>query len=180
MDSRRLEDLLPEVADKAVAIKGQCEAAGFGLLIYCTQRSLEDQAILFRKSHNKPTVNAKVAQYRNAGFDFLADVLINVGPQRTMESSVTNAGPGESWHNYGEAFDAVPQVNGQEMWDYDEAVEVWETYGRLIHEAQMTWGGDWSNFPDHPHAQLRIAPNPLRVLSPDQVRQILTDRRLLG
>jgi peptidoglycan LD-endopeptidase CwlK len=178
MDSRRLEDLLPEVAAKARQVKSQCRAAGFDLLIYSTLRPLEDQAALYRQSHSRAQVEMKIQQLRNGGFDFLADIIIKVGPQRTGKA-VTQAGPGESWHHYGEAWDAVPQIAGHEMWEYDQAPPQWETYGRLVHEAGMIWGGDWTKFRDHPHAQLRPEGNPLRIFGPEEVRAKLRERGLL-
>ena len=178
-DSRRPEDLVPEAAQKAALIRSQCEAAGFGLLIYCTLRPLEQQAILYRQGHASSRVEMKADQLRSEGYDFLADILIGVGPQPTGRS-VTEAGPGESWHNYAEAFDAVPLISGREMWNYNDAPFEWDMYGQLVREAGMTWGGDWTKLRDYPHAQIHLESNPLWVYGPEEARAVLTARGLLA
>jgi peptidoglycan L-alanyl-D-glutamate endopeptidase CwlK len=179
MDSRRLEDLVPEAAEKARQVKSQCEGEGFGLLIYSTLRTLQDQAVLFRQSQPQNVIDLKIEKLRSSGYDFLADIILQVGPQQSLAHPVTNAGPGESWHNFAEAWDAVPQVDGHEMWKYEAAPQAWESYGRFVREAGMTWGGDWTKFPDRPHAQLRADSNPLRVLSPQDARAVLRSLKLL-
>ena len=62
MASRSIKDLTPEMQDKAEFVLGYCKNEGVDLLIYCTLRSLEEQAILFRSSD--PT-GARVKQKIN-------------------------------------------------------------------------------------------------------------------
>jgi peptidoglycan L-alanyl-D-glutamate endopeptidase CwlK len=177
-DSCRIEDLLPELARKAERILRQCEEAGLELHIRCTWRPLEKQAVLYRASHTREQVTAKIALLRQRRFGFLADILLEVGPQPTSKRAVTNAAPGESWHNYGEAFDAVPVIGGQEMWNYNDAPFEWDMYGQLVREAGLTWGGDWRRLRDFPHAQLRAETNPLKVMTAEEVRAVLRGRDL--
>ena len=72
---------------------------------------------------------------------------------------VTNAKGGQSYHNYGMAFDLVLIIDGkQASWDtlkdFDgdkvsdwlECVEIAKSYG-------WEWGGDWAKFKDQPHFQ---------------------------
>lgn len=61
---------------------------------------------------------------------------------------MTNAKPGDSYHNYGLAFDFVVlkdkvaswderlDVNSNHLWDYVEVGNIGKSYG-------LTWGGDW-------------------------------------
>ena len=63
---------------------------------------------------------------------------------------VTNAGPGESIHNYHCAWDFVPLVNGKAVWDDDD---LWQRCGAIAREVGAEWGGDWQRFKDKPHCQ---------------------------
>lgn len=180
MASRSLKDLTSEMQDKAEFVLGYCKNEGVDLLIYCTLRSLEEQAILFRSSD--PTgeiVKNKIQKLKNRGFGFLADVIEKVGPQK-CEGWKTNAAPGESYHNYKEAFDAVPCIGGKPMWAYHTYKKGWDAYGEACREVGLEWGGDWiKKHLDMPHAQLRTGSNPLKILNPEEVKFILTKNGLL-
>ncbi len=77
------------------------------------------------------------------------DALYAIGRTQTG-SVVTNAQGGESYHNYGLAFDLVEvQSDGILNWDTD-----WEPIARLGRQLGFEWGGDWENFPDRPHWQM--------------------------
>lgn len=176
--SRDLDDLIPEVKDKALLVQKACqEAAEFDLLIYCTLRPLEEQARLYRQSRSKSEIDVKLQKLRNRGFGFIANVIEDVGP--CFGKHVTNAAPGESWHNYAEAWDAVPLVNGKPAWNYLEAKPHWDAYGEAVRQAGMFWAGDWTNFREYPHAQLRQGGNPLKILQPDAIQHALLERNLL-
>ena len=67
---------------------------------------------------------------------------------------VTNARGGYSWHNFGLAFDfGVFSPDGKKY--YGES-RMYRELGKLAHEIEgAEWGGDWSNFKDEPHIQMR-------------------------
>jgi len=87
INSRKVEDLHPKVADLCRKFINACDKEGINVLITSTYRDHESQEALF-------------AQGRTA-------------PGR----KVTNARAGQSWHNWRCAFDFVPIVNGKAMWD---------------------------------------------------------------
>lgn len=110
--SRDLKDLQPLV--KALArqfIEGCEKQLGIDILIYCTYRSNSEQDELYKLGRSKPG------------------------------SIVTRARGGQSWHNYGLAFDWVPLVNGKAMWSnrslYAQAGDVAESLG-------LEWAGRWT------------------------------------
>ena len=178
MASRDLSDLISGIKERAEEVQEAClVAAGFELLIYCTLRSLEEQARLFRHSRSRQEINLKIQKYRSRGYDFLADVIEGVGP--CYGNHVTNAGPGESWHNYGEAWDAVPIIGGKPAWNYMDARDHWNAYGEAVRQVGMFWAGDWITFREYPHAQVREGSNPLKAMSPAQVRDHLEKNGLL-
>jgi peptidoglycan L-alanyl-D-glutamate endopeptidase CwlK len=110
MASRSLDDLKDPVRRKAMLFKNECLKEGIDVLIYCTLRSVKEQNELYARG-------------------------------RTVSGSiVTNARGGESFHNWGAAFDCVPLINGKAAWD-DKA-----TYAKmgLIGEAVgLEWAGRW-------------------------------------
>jgi len=180
MANRSLKSLIPEMEIKVKQVKEYCENNGVNVLIYCTLRSLEEQAILFRKSHDWKYISEKIDKLEDRGFGFLADIIEKVGPQEEIHP-ITNAAPGESFHAYGEAFDAVPTIAGKPMWRYEDYKHGWDIYAKAIKENGLVWGGDFkSNFKDMPHAQLRPGSNPLKVYPPEVIKAILTENGLLN
>ena len=83
---RSLDDLKPEFRAMVDPWLADCKAAGIDMLVTCTLRSNEDQAVLYAQGRTTP-----------------GDV-------------VTNAKPGQSAHNYGLALDIVPVVHGKPDW----------------------------------------------------------------
>ena len=76
--SRLLTDLLPKVQDLANEFLATCASRNFGVKIYLTYRTNEEQDALYAQGRTTP---GKI---------------------------VTNAKGGESYHCYGMAFDAAP------------------------------------------------------------------------
>lgn len=67
---------------------------------------------------------------------------------------VTRARGGQSWHNFGLAFDfGIFSLDGKE---YVEESPLYAKLGKLARQVQNAeWGGDWEDFKDEPHVQLR-------------------------
>lgn len=61
---------------------------------------------------------------------------------------VTNAKPGQSYHNYGLAIDIVPIVNGKVDWN---ALDVFDKVGMIGKSVGLRWGGDFKSLKDRPH-----------------------------
>jgi peptidoglycan L-alanyl-D-glutamate endopeptidase CwlK len=93
------------------------DAEGIEILVTSTLWTLEEQAELFAIGGTKPG------------------------------KKVTNPKPGESWHNFGLAFDVVPLVNRKAIWDSP----FWGRIGTLGKQAGLQWGGEFRTFKDKPH-----------------------------
>ena len=87
INSRSLDDLIPQAHVRADKLIELCKAAGIDLLITSTYRDNESQDALYAQGRTKP---GKI---------------------------VTKAKGGQSFHNYRCAFDVVPLVNGKPVWD---------------------------------------------------------------
>jgi len=85
--SRKLSDLLPDVAAKCDSFIRACADEGIDVLITSTYRDNESQDALYAVGRVKPG------------------------------RKVTNARGGESLHNYRVAFDFVPLAHGKPMWE---------------------------------------------------------------
>ena len=87
IDSRAIADLHPVVAKKCEEFIAKCREAGIDVIITSTFRNAEMQAKLYAQGRTR------------------------AGP------IVTNARPGQSFHNYRLAFDFVPIKNGKAQWE---------------------------------------------------------------
>lgn len=87
INSRKIEDLHPNVAKMARAFIAKAKKEGIEVLVTSTYRDNESQNALYAQGRTKP---GRV---------------------------VTNAKAGQSFHNYRLAFDFVPIVNGKAMWN---------------------------------------------------------------
>jgi len=121
INSRNINDLLPNVQVRVEKFIELCDEEGIDLLITSTYRDNESQGELYEQGRTRP---GKV---------------------------VTNAKPGESWHNYRCAIDVVPLINGKPNWDGSDPI--WETIGELGERAGLEWAGRWRTFKELAHFQ---------------------------
>lgn len=118
--SRRVEDLVPALQPLARVLVVAARLVGHPVLITGTLRTWAEQDALYAQGRTAP------------------------GPR------VTNARGGESWHNFGRAFDVAFVVEGGGVtWEGP-----WEMIGKLGEALGLEWGGRWQR-PDRPHFQLR-------------------------
>lgn len=185
MGNRNLNDLVPQMQHRAELFKAKCEALGVPVLIYNTTRTLEEQAKLYRQGRSYIQIKNKMHSLRKRGFGFLADIIDKVGPQKG-DKIVTNAGPGESFHNFAEAFDAVPMadIDGDNdlecLWNSAKYEYEWSILFATAIELKLEAGGLWKGFVDSPHFQLRKGSNPTRIYSPEKLKSILIENGLLS
>lgn len=184
MANRNIDDLTPQMTEKAKLFINLCKSLGVKVVIYNTTRTLEEQARLYRQGRTYLQIKNKMYKMRKRGFGYLADIIDAVGPQRGTKI-VTKAGPAESWHNFGEAFDAVPvadiDFDGDldALWNNKKYAKEWDAMLKVGIELGLNVGGLWKNFKDFPHFQLRKGKNPTRVYTPDDLKCMLIKRGLL-
>ena len=123
-NSRALDDLLPPVRHRAQAFVDACKQAGIDILITSTYRDLESQAALYAQGRTAPG------------------------------KRVTNAKPGQSYHNWRVAFDVVPLRDGKAVWNTTGADgKLWERIGQLGEAVGLEWAGRWKTFREYAHFQ---------------------------
>jgi peptidoglycan L-alanyl-D-glutamate endopeptidase CwlK len=154
MASRSLSDLEANTKIKAERFEILTREAGLPVLIYCTLRPFEEQAILYRQSRPLSEIKKKAQDLSSLyGRVDLARILMDAGPQNGPH--VTNAAPGESLHGYGMALDGCPMRAGKPVWGTEakEDMDLWQIYGELGQAAGLDWAGEWISFKEYPHLQ---------------------------
>jgi len=121
MSSRSLDDLVPTVKEKAVAFQKACRDAGIEVLIYCTLRDYDEQNALYTQGRTTKGPNPTA--------------------KRPLVNIVTCAKAGESWHNFGRAFDFVPIVHGKPAWN---SASLYATCGSIAENVGLEWAGRWT------------------------------------
>lgn len=154
MASRSLLDLRPEVRGKATEHVARCAARGVELLVYCTLRSPREQAQEFAKARGRAEIVAKANEMLSTyGRADLAD-LLRVQAPVSAQRIATKAGPGESLHQHGLAYDCVPVVNGRLAWGTSGAdLALWRIVGEEGQRLGLEWAGSWTGFREFPHFQ---------------------------
>lgn len=113
----RIQTLHPLVRDDARNMIEDAEnELGITLRVTMALRTIEEQDGLYSQGRTKPG------------------------------KKVTNAKGGQSFHNYGCAFDIVQMVDGVPNWNFD--------YTKLLPYAKkygFAWGGNFKSIPDKPH-----------------------------
>ena len=123
ISSRDVDDLLPHVADLARVFVAHAKDAGIDLIVYSTYRDAEAQDALYDQGRTAPG------------------------------RIVTNARGGESFHNYGLAFDVVPIVGGKLVWSASDPV--WRHIIKIGTDLGLESGANWNTLKDVDHFQWR-------------------------
>lgn len=123
MNSVLLNGLDPRVAAMGRAHLVACEKEGIVLHVTQGLRTMAEQTALYEQGRNG------------------------------RGHIVTNAKAGQSFHNYGLAYDVCPsQPNGAFDWSTDgPAVARWQRIGALGKALGLRWGGDFHSIKDLPH-----------------------------
>ena len=151
-----IASLKPEFADKVRLLVANCAADGLVIEPYSGLRTCAEQAKLWRQSRTAQQVQQAIADLTSRGAPYLASVLDSVGPQ--SGDPVTNALPGDGWHNWGEAVDCFVMRDGQRVLNGGDPLYI--TYAVHAEEIGLTAGLRWQH-PDFDHIQLRAASSPI-------------------
>ena len=117
---KKLLQCKSELQQLAIQFLDACEKQGISVCIYYGFRTHDEQAALYAQGRTTP---GKI---------------------------VTNAKPGQSAHETGNAFDAAPFVNGKIDWNSN----LFDTMGPIGESVGLVWGGRFKSIVDKPHYQL--------------------------
>lgn len=125
-----INELHPKMREQVRLFLFKCLQAGIVLRLVDGYRSHEEQAADYAQGRTKP---GKV---------------------------ITNAKPGESYHNYALAFDVVPIEGGKAAYNTTK----WDQIGKIGKSLGLVWGGDFRSFKDRPHFQYNVPLSQLQRL----------------
>ena len=120
IDSRKIIDLAPPVLQKCYDFVAECKRQRLDVIITSTFRDNECQQFLYAQGRTRP------------------------GPK------VTNAMPGQSFHNYRVAFDFLPILNGKAQWQNED---LFKQCGLIAERLGLEWAGRCDSFPELCHCQ---------------------------
>jgi peptidoglycan LD-endopeptidase CwlK len=139
-----------------------CNQRGVTMSPFFTLRTPQDQGALWRQGKTPADAELKALALDNVKARFLAQCIRNNPPKET--NNVTDAIPGYSWHQWGEAVDCCwVDVNRKVNWSYVRVVDGVNGYQIYAQEAEklgLTAGGRWDTKADWPHVQLRPERDP--------------------
>lgn len=172
-----LNKLVDGFKEKVIQLIENCRNRGIIMQPYFTLRDPFTQGKLWRQSRTSIEIAKKIEELKNQNANFLAHCIESVGKQ--YGEHVTNAIPGLSWHQWGEAVDSVWVVNNKSVWSTEQTIKGLNGYMVYADEAKklgLDAGFYWTKFKDSPHVQYRKAANPLIEPSIVQVDQEMEKR----
>lgn len=117
-----MDTLEPAFKETCIKVLLDCAELGVQMRPFFGRRSPLEQAKLWRQGRTIREINEATKMLDNEKAYYLSDQLKIVGPQHGRQ--VTNALPGNSWHQYGQALDCFWTVNGKAEWSLEPTIEV--------------------------------------------------------
>ena len=162
-----LSGLTPDFRAHVETLLARLAAKGVTMRPYSTLRTPFEQAKLWRQGRTSEQIAVMCGRLRTQGAPRIAACIEAVGPQHGKQ--VTNAVPGFSWHNLGEAVDCF-RVDRDGKADWDPAA--YREYAAMAREMNLKPGAD---FKDFPHVQFRHH-EPHAEWSPERIEIELCER----
>lgn len=169
--SRELSDLVEDFQVPVRQLINACAERGVMMRPFFTLRPPAEQARLWRSTRATQEVERAIIRLNSRKAGYVAKILHEVGPQSSPPGArghVTNALPGVSWHQWGEAVDCFWLWEGKAIWSENTTHEIspgvnangYKVYGEEAQKlgllsAGYSWGWDW------PHVQFRRDNSPL-------------------
>lgn len=148
VSAQRLASLHPILAERGTQLLERCAAQGLALMVTQGLRSMAEQDQLFAQGRTAP---GKI---------------------------VTNARAGESYHNFGLAFDVLV-LDAMGKADWSPGNLGWGQAGVVGEDLGLEWGGRWTGLVDLPHFQYtgRVSLERCRSLFPSGLPRVWAEVR---
>ncbi len=154
--SRDINLLTLEFRIKVVAVIKTCLTKGFVMTPYFTLRTPQEQGMLWCQSRSEEQISQAAYTLIKAGAPFLASCIDT--QYAGNKKWATNALPGNSWHQWGQAVDCFLNENGVANWNSDDIR--YKHYADVATQLGLTSGRYWLK-PDPDHIQLQHFGSPL-------------------
>lgn len=127
---QKLEGLHPQLKEFALEL---IKVTPYDISITCGVRTAEEQNAVYQQGRTKA---GKIATNCD-GYKYKSNHQVHAD-------------------GLGYAFDIAVLVNGQCDWRESKFKEVADSARELMAKYNVEWGGDWKNFKDFPHFELKI------------------------
>ena len=155
----------------------ECENHHVLMVPYEKLRSPQRQAELWVNGRSVNEIQHQIRYLHNAKAYFLASCLERA---RIKEGKIiTNALPGYSWHQWGEAVDCYWLKEGKVSWDLDTKDENdqngYAIYARIARKLGLESGYYWKDIVDATHIQLQPYSSPGKIYSLPEINEVMED-----
>lgn len=138
--NRDLNDLAPEIREKARVFLSKLSAAGIPVHVVETRRTIAVQWAYYAQGRESL---ASVNTLRKAA---------GLWPITEDENRRKITWTKKSKHLDGLALDVVPLRDGKPWWT--APLSLWLRIGQIGESCGLCWGGRWSQYPDRPHFEV--------------------------
>jgi peptidoglycan L-alanyl-D-glutamate endopeptidase CwlK len=161
--------LVPAFRQNCLRLLEKCEEKGVTMYPNELIRSPQTQARLWCRGRSPATILQGITSLEMDGASFLASCLQRAAAANNSSGAkiVTNALPGLSWHQWGEAMDCCWLVDGRPEWNtciLKEGGNGYVVYGEEATKLGLDAGYLWAS-KDAAHVQYRKDASPLAVFT---------------
>lgn len=166
--------LIPEFKTKAEQLIENCKKQNIIMIPCETLRTPFLQATYWRQSRSNVEINEVTAMLKENSAEFLAYCIESVVQQQGPH--ITNALPGFSWHQWGEAIDCYWLVNGKRIYDLNLMINGrngYEVYASEAKKMNLNAGYFWTIIKDATHVQYQKYDSPSGLYSLQEINAIM-------
>lgn len=167
----------PSFAEKIEILLKNCLQRGVHMEPYEKLRTPQLQAIYWKQGRSKAEINKTITNLKTHNAEFLIDCIISASPNPGIK--ITNALPGFSWHQWGEAIDCYWLNDGKINWDINtldsEGINGYKIYAEEARALKLDAGLYWKSFVDAPHVQLQSYASPLEIYNLYEINKIMEE-----
>lgn len=162
-DSRDITLLKPEFQPKVKELISNLNKKGIYPFISSTLRGPGAQAVEYCKGRTIVSIKTEITKYRAQGLKMIPGYLEKANVSRAVSSKVTNALPGQSWHQHGEAVDFFFKTPEGKYEDNPKNPN-WKILADEAKALGLFPGFYFEKFKDIPHVQFQSLPSPVMTL----------------
>ncbi|MBV8252044.1 MAG: M15 family metallopeptidase [Chitinophaga sp.] len=168
-----LTDEFGAIAEKVLE---NCRQQGIIMIPYEKLRTPAIQANYWKTGRQETDIQETRKRLLQENCQFLLACIDNGKPLQ-RDKQLTNALPGNSWHQWGEAMDCYWLYNGQKIWDINyldaDGRNGYKVYAEEAQKLGLEAGYFWKSFPDGVHIQLRKESSPLASYSLKTINDLM-------
>jgi len=154
MASRKIDDLIPQMRDKAQQFIDKCKSVGLSVILTCTARNIKEQIALYTQGRKSLEEVNKLR--KEAGLYLISDDENKRKVTWTLNSNhIINLDDNEKDNDLAKAFDFVIIKDGKATYNVKESINNndipdYEECGRIGEKIGLKWGGRFKDSKGNP------------------------------